>query len=89
MTILASIEQLSNCYWEKPLRRLSPVTIGGILAWIIRVDRNEKAFDNGSALEQSKILNRVRKIVQKRDRISRQRKSESVEQQTGKPRRIL
>ena len=81
LTVIAMIRELSGKYWKKPISRISPVSIGGILAWILRVDRNEEAFDRDGVPEQ---LNRVRKIAQKRDRINRQRKSDSGEQLTGK-----
>ena len=84
IALMSNIEKLSGKYWKKPIPRVSPVSIGGILAWIIRVDRNEEAFDRDSAPEQ---LTLVRKVAQKRDRICRQRKSDSGEQQTGKRRR--
>jgi hypothetical protein len=77
IALIANIEKLSGKYWKKPIPRVSPVSIGGILAWIIRVDRNEEAFDCDSVPEQ---LTLVRKFAQKRDRISRHRKSDSGEQ---------
>ena len=81
LTLIATIQEMSGKYWKKPISRVSPVAIGGILAWILRVDRNEKAFDLDDVSEH---LNRVRKVTQKRDRINRQRKSNSGEQLTGK-----
>lgn len=85
--ILNAIEELSDRYWEKPIPRVSPVNIGGILAWVIRLNRNELVFNNGSILEQNKILARKKAIMQKRDRVSRQRKSEAYEQLTKKRKR--
>ena len=84
ISLIALIGKLSGEYWKKPIPRVSPISIGGILAWIVRVDRNEVAFDRRNI---SKQLDLVRKIAQKRDRINRQRKSDSGEQQTGKRRR--
>ncbi len=81
LTVIAMIRELSGKYWKKPISRVSPVSIGGILAWILRVDRNDETFDRDSVSSQ---LDRVRKITQKRDRINRQRKSDSGEQLTGK-----
>ena len=84
VALVANIEKLSGKYWKKPIPRVSPVSIGGILAWIIRIDRNQMPIDLHRTSEQ---LTQARKIAQKRDRISRQRKSASCEQQTGKRRR--
>ena len=84
MALIANIEKLSGKYWKKPIPRFSPVSIGGLLAWIVRVDRNEIAFDRNAVPEQRTL---VRKIAKKRDLISRHRKSESGEQQTSKRRR--
>jgi hypothetical protein len=84
IALIANIEKVSGKYWKKPLIRVSPVSIGGILAWIFKVDRNGEVFDRDSTREQ---LTLARKIAQRRDRISRQRKSDSGEQQTGKRRR--
>lgn len=81
LSVIAMIRELSGKYWKKPISRVSPVSIGGILAWILRVDRNDETFDRDSVPSQ---LDRVRKITQKRDRINRQRKSDSGEQLTGK-----
>ena len=85
MALIANIEKLSGKYWKKPIPRLSPVSIGGLLAWIVRVDRNELAFDRDAVPTEQRTL--VRKMAKKRDLISRHRKSESGEQQTGKRRR--
>jgi len=87
MAIISSIEQLSGKYWRKPISRVSPVSIGGILAWIVVVVRNGQSFDDRRADDSLEKLALVRKLAQKRDRISRHRKSESGEQQTCKRRR--
>jgi hypothetical protein len=84
IALIANIGKLSAKYWKKPIPRVSPVSIGGILAWIIRIDRNREPFDCENSLEK---LSLTRKIAQKRDRISRQKKTASGEQQTGKRRR--
>ena len=83
--LIASIGKLSGKYWKKPIQRVSPVSIGGLLAWIVRIDRNELAFDHSNTVENIPF---VRKIAEKRDRISRQRKTASGEQ-TGRRRRNL
>eukprot|EP00536_Pseudo-nitzschia_multiseries_P003169 jgi/Psemu1/7075/gm1.7075_g len=82
--LIANIEKLSGDYWERPIRRVSPVSIGGILAWIVVAARNGKAFDRSGVPNQRDL---VRKIAEKRDRISRQRRCESGEQHTGGLRR--
>jgi len=81
-SILASIEQLSGHYWKRPSPRVSPVNIGGIVAWVVRVDRNNTVFNIFEEPEQTNFLARVKKIAQKRDRVKRQRQDESFEQQT-------
>ncbi len=83
-TLISLIRELSGKYWKKPISRVSPVTIGGILAWIVRVDRNYEVFDCSCVSEQ---IDRVRKVTQKRDRTHRQRKSDSGQQITGAKRR--
>jgi len=84
IAVVANMEKLSGKYWKKPIPRVSPVSIGGILAWIIVGIRNETPFDRNIVPKQ---LTLVRKIAEKRDRINRQRNSESGEQQRDKRRR--
>ena len=84
ITLIANIEKYSGKYWNKPLPRVSPVSIGGILAWIVRADRNLEAFDRDDSKKQ---LEMTRKLAEKRDRIGRQRKNDGGEQQTKKRRR--
>lgn len=81
--IIANIEKLSKKYWKQPIPRVTPISIGGILAWIIVVVRNETPFDPNCSDDPQKLA-MVRKVAEKRDRVSRQRKSEFGDQQTGK-----
>ncbi|KAG7347765.1 putative RNA methylase [Nitzschia inconspicua] len=82
-----NLSRWSGKYWQQPVRRASPVNIGGLLAWVIRLDRNNKEFSYEHYDGKQRYLDRVRKIAEKRDQIGRQRKSETVEQKCGKRRR--
>ena len=85
--IFSCINRLSGEYFKRPASSVLPVSVGGLLAWIIRVDRNEKVFAHESDDAKEKYLCKCRKIANKRDEISRLRKTELIEQQTGKGKR--
>jgi hypothetical protein len=88
-TLLGCVEQLSGRYWRWPCQRVSPVSIGGLLAWIVRIERNDLPFVDNPDTDESyrslheKVLVRVRTLTAKRERVGRQRKSD-VTEQTGR-----
>lgn len=81
------LHRWSGEYWQRPVRRASPVNIGGLLVWIIRVDRNDQKFSHENHDGELCYLDRVRKLTRKRDYKGRHRKNQTVEQKNGKRRR--
>jgi hypothetical protein len=63
----ATTKALDECqsYWVQPCSMVTPVTIGGLLAWIVRVERSQVPYD---ASQHTRRLQRVRKLAEKRDR---------------------
>ena len=67
-----------------------PVSIGGLLAWIIRLERNNREFVGGDRDAKGlgeRTLNRVRNLTAKRDRVARQRRTDLEEQTAGRRKR--
>lgn len=81
------LQKWSGKYWQQPVRRVSPMNIGGLLAWIVRLDRNDELFSFENYDGKQQYLDRVRRIARKRDQVGRQRKSDTVEQKGTKRRR--
>ena len=77
--ILQALEE-SQEYWIRPCTIVTPVTIGGLLAWIVRVERNHVLFsfqtkDRTNAhitttTTTTNYIDRVRTLAKKRDRIA-------------------
>jgi tRNA G10 N-methylase Trm11 len=63
-------------HWKLPCTALVPVTIGGLLAWVIQVERNASVH----ALLPNH-LERVRTLTAKRDRIAHHRSKERSKEQ--------
>jgi hypothetical protein len=85
--LVTTLNRLSGAYWKRPIRRISPVNVGGILAWVVRVERNNKMFGDGDEGGKQRYQESVRKFAEKRDQIGRHRKDEAVEQKASKRRR--
>lgn len=66
-SITESLQQ-SMVYWKLPCTIATPVTIGGLQAWIFRIERSDVAFN---ANDHPQKLERVRAIARKRDRVAR------------------
>ena len=81
-TILKGLEE-SKVYWKQPCTAITPVTIGGILAWIVRVDRNDLRFEEDD-MATTKYLNRVRKIAKRRDQIAKHVEKSNIKEQQKK-----
>jgi hypothetical protein len=58
----------SKVYWKQPCTIATPVTIGGLQAWIFRVERSDVAFN---ASNHPTKLEKVRALAKKRDRVAR------------------
>lgn len=82
-TITDSLQESQN-YWKRPCTIATPVNIGGLQAWIFRIERNDVSFD---ASNHPKMLARVRTMAKKRDLVSRHQKI-MKEAGKGKKRRI-
>jgi hypothetical protein len=67
--LLQSLEATPD-YWCVPCRAIFPVSIGGLLAWIVQVERTATPFSTGV----HNHLGRVRKMTAKRDRMAHQRR---------------
>jgi hypothetical protein len=65
----ATMKALDECqsYWVQPCSMVTPVTIGGLLAWIVRVERSQVPYN---ASQHPRRLQRVRKLAEKRDRMA-------------------
>ena len=74
----------SERYWKQPCTIAMPVTIGGLRAWIFRIERNEVVYDPGS---HPRILPKVRSLARRRDMIARHEKGQE-KGGNGKKRRI-
>lgn len=76
----AVLRALERCpqYWKKPCTMVAPVNIGGILAWMLRVERSEAVFDETES-EATANLQKLRGMAKKRANRRRH---------TGKKRRI-
>ena len=81
-TILKGLEE-SKVYWKQPCTAITPVTIGGILAWIVRVERNDLRFEEDD-MATTKYLNRVRKIAKRRDQIAKHVEKSNIKEQQKK-----
>jgi hypothetical protein len=66
--LLQSLEATPS-YWCVPCRAIFPVSIGGLLAWIVQVERTATPFSTGV----HNHLGRVQKMTAKRDRMAHQR----------------
>ena len=64
-SLLQAIHHTSQ-YWRYPCKAIIPVTIGGLNAWIIHIERNDIPFSEGV----SNRLERVKKLTSKRERIA-------------------
>jgi hypothetical protein len=73
-TVFPALE-LSESYWLQPCSIVTPVTIGGLLAWIVRVERSNVIYDEK---QNTRILERVRKLANKRDRIALLHENDSI-----------
>lgn len=55
-------------FWKRPCTMVAPVNIGGMLAWMVRIERSEVAFDNSSSETSTKAtIGRIRAMAKKRD----------------------
>lgn len=76
----------SKVYWKLPCTIATPVSIGGLQAWIFRLERNEVRFDSN---QPPKTLERIRALARRRDRILKhQASSKKSQQPTKKKHRI-
>ena len=68
--ILQALEE-SKLYWVQPCTMISPVSIGGLLAWMVQVERNKLTYDDSHNEHPTRnYFDRVRKLAKKRDRIA-------------------
>jgi SAM-dependent methyltransferase len=88
VTMLGFVQALSGQYWERPFSRFSPVTIGGLVAWVVEVCRNRTVFDPNEE-ERRKYRNRVRKMTGRREQNNRQRHSEFTQQNARQKKKRL
>jgi len=86
VSLVSFVEELSGMYWEKPFSRFSPVTIGGLVAWVIHVRRNHIIFDPCEE-EEARYKARARKMVGRREQNNRRRHSEYTEQNARQKRK--
>lgn len=54
-------------YWNQPCTMVAPVNIGGLLAWMLRVERSDVAFDETENKASIRNLEKVRNLAKKRD----------------------
>lgn len=52
-------------YWKRPCTMVAPVNIGGLLAWMVRIERSEATFDNAETKKTT--IQRIRSMAKKRD----------------------
>eukprot|EP00980_Cylindrotheca_fusiformis_P008914 scaffold1900_cov123-Cylindrotheca_fusiformis.AAC.40 len=66
--LLRALEESSD-YWKRPCTMVAPVNIGGLLAWVVRIERSEKTFnmEETSSSSRNTISNRIRSMAKKRD----------------------
>jgi tRNA G10 N-methylase Trm11 len=61
----------TSSHWELPCTAMVPVTIGGLLAWVVQVERNTTVH-----VPLLHHLERIRVLTEKRERIARHRSKE-------------
>ena len=84
--ICTAIEESStSIYWVQPCTRITPMTVGGLVAWIVRVERNHVPFVEDGAIEEQ-FRARIRKVASKRDRASEFQKTTPENDQMKKRR---
>ena len=73
----------SEKYWKQPCTVATPVNIGGLQAWVIRIERNGIHYDSTG---HPKKLDRVRRLAKKRDMVNKQQVGSGMEANTKKRR---
>lgn len=71
----------SEAYWQQPCTVAAPVNIGGLQAWVIRVERNGLNYDEK---KYPRKLDRVRALAKKRESINRHRQRGGATETTKK-----
>jgi hypothetical protein len=66
----------SEKYWKQPCTVATPVNIGGLQAWVIRIERNGVPYD---ASYHQRKGDRVRRLTKKRDMVNRQQQGCGME----------
>jgi SAM-dependent methyltransferase len=70
----------TSSHWKLPCTALVPVTIGGLLAWVVQVDRNTNVH-----VLLSHHLERVRTLTAKREQIAYHRRKEQKTTASSSP----
>jgi Putative RNA methylase family UPF0020 len=73
----------SEKYWKQPCTVATPVNIGGLQAWVIRIERNGIHYDS---IDHPKRLDRVRRLARKRDMVDKQQEGSGIKANTKKRR---
>ncbi|CAJ1969290.1 unnamed protein product [Cylindrotheca closterium] len=65
----AVLRALERCpqYWKQPCTMVAPVNIGGLLAWMLRVERSDAVFDETESKSSTRNLEKIRGMTKKRD----------------------